>query len=192
MRINEITEKDDLFYVFRDLEKNCSDFIKDMKTARRFLWRGISGYDQDVYTEISPTNRKPNGQTPMEQATLDSYLMAAGFQSLRSNSICCATDYDGLMGSYVYIIFPHDGYSFTWSSKIKDIGGTPRLRQFLSQKHWGTLEQESERLIAELDFRDRDMVSALKSGAEITIHGKYTAINESYSNQLSRYFRMYL
>lgn len=105
---------------FSLIEKECSQFVKDMKTAKCLLFRGMNDVGDVVYGKPHE-NRHPMDTQKHVQKRLDKILTAAGFKALRSNSIFTTGDI-GQAENYgdAYIIFPKNGYDFTWSSKHGD------------------------------------------------------------------------
>ena len=133
----------------------------------------------------------------MAQQTLDYILRKCGFTSLRHNSICCASDFYGArrFTDNIYYVFPHNGYSFTWSEKINDIGGTHQLsielRRLADERmdcyHNGILPLETcQKFINDYKFRHDDMTMAPTSQNEITIHGRYTLIKVDYNYHVQK------
>lgn len=119
-KLNAVPSKSDFKY-FSLIEDVCSDFIKDMKKAGGFLYRGMSSGGDVVYGK-SHENRKTKDTKSDVQKLFDEYLKITGFKALRSNSIFVSPRYNQAerYGSEVYIIFPRNGYSFTWSEEESD------------------------------------------------------------------------
>lgn len=105
---------------FSLIEKQCSQFVSEMKKAKKPLFRGMNS-DADVLYGKPHVNRKPTDTNPTIQRKIDDILKAAGFKALRANSIF-TTSAVGQAEEYgtIYFIFPKNGYSFTWSSKHYD------------------------------------------------------------------------
>ena len=105
---------------FSLIEKECSKFLVEVKKANKFLYRGMDN-DHPVVYGRSHEKRDPKDTSERTQKEIDKILSDAGFKALRSNSIFTTGDY-GRAGGYgdVYIIFPRNGYNFTWSTKHKD------------------------------------------------------------------------
>jgi hypothetical protein len=190
MKINEIISSSDekLYELCSTLKEQCSEFLDEMKQAKRFLYRGISS-DKPYFEANSPPYRNPQGQSIQYQNLLDICLKMNGFGALRSNSICCTSDLKHATAfANSYLIFPKNGYEFTWSPIIEDIGGSDKLYDiltFLYRKNSESVEfKPSQLMIKECRFKNRDMTSALKSENEISIHGKYIAIAYKYKNDV--------
>jgi hypothetical protein len=100
---------------------NCSESIAAMREAKSFLYRGTYGA-HDIFLGRPRENRKTTDTSPTLQKEWDKIYTSAGFTALRSNSIFCSADIH-VADSYghSYIIFPINGFSFTWSPKIYDL-----------------------------------------------------------------------
>lgn len=123
---------------FSIIEKECSQFLVEMKKAKKLLYRGTNNA-ADVFYGKPHIKRRPTDTSPLIQLKVDKLLTAAGFKALRSNSIFASSSY-GQAEEYgdVYIIFPKNGYSFTWSSKHYDwIPNLNSLNDF--QIDWSTI-----------------------------------------------------
>lgn len=195
MRLNEIIDnedpsKNDILEACSSIEESCSEFVSEMKIASMFLYRGVQGSNQPIFTNITPWNRKPIGQTKPQQKTLDKILKLGGFKSLRSNSICCSSTESEIRKFGVpYLIFPRNGYAFTWSSKIADIGSDGNFAKLI----WNMYEpsyKSATSIINSFGFKNNNMAAALESGNEITIHGEYMAISIYYRDIVSNYFKI--
>lgn len=107
---------------FRVIEKECSQALAVMKSTRRLLYRGTYKTAGEVYVGKPFMNRTPTDSSVEEQDRFDHKLALAGFKALRGNSIFTtsnphqAIDYGNLQ-----IIFPKNGFHFTWSSEHDDI-----------------------------------------------------------------------
>lgn len=198
MRLNEFDtriygrelSKEDIIEACLSIKENCSNFVYDMKKASKFLYRGVDGINPPVFTKTSPWNRKPIGQSQSQQETLDNILKLGGFKSLRSNSICCTSnEYQIEQFGIPYMIFPKNGYSFTWSSKIEDIGSNNKFAALLFAINTPDYKKAMS-VINTFEFKNTDMSSALESENEITIHGEYMAISAYYRDIISNYFKI--
>jgi hypothetical protein len=173
-----------------------------MQKADTFLYRGVdrSIEAKPIFVANSPEDRKPIGQTQREQYILDMLLSLEGFEALRSNSVCCSsTQAEIIRFGTPYIIFPINGFSFTWSSVINDIGSNWDLRMELGEwdKDYTQAIRNNEIKISDCGitefvkncgFKNSDMRNALRSGNEISIHGRYFAISCYYRDIVSEYF----
>ena len=106
---------------FSIIEKECSQFVSEMKKAKRLLFRGIDTTKHDVFYGRPRVDRQPMDTNIEIQRKIDKLLLVAGFKALRSNSIFATSDASQAEEyGEPYFIFPKNGYSFTWSSKHSD------------------------------------------------------------------------
>ena len=118
--LNKVVTEPQLKY-FSMIEKECGDFLKDVKTTKRFLYRGMSG-SAPVLIGFPHEHRQPKDTKSKNQELFDERLKMCGFKALRSNSIFTTGNRSQAInyGDGVYLIFPKDGYDFTWSPIHED------------------------------------------------------------------------
>lgn len=122
------------------LEQDCSTAIADMLNQRVFLYRYVEASAPDMYKGVSRTDRKPSVTAPEVQKTFDTILGVAGYTALRENSISTvpyrfATAHND-NNKKLYIIFPCDGFSFTFSydySKISQFLNSDSSEEFIRE-----------------------------------------------------------
>jgi hypothetical protein len=182
------------------INDSCKEFISGVKAANTFLYRGIDTR-KPFFNAATPNTRMPLGQSLQEQAMLDHILKTNGFTALRSNSRSCTPNITEvyLFGN-PYLIFPEDGFSFTWSQHVSDIGISRLVQKELH--NWiaprnpfskrGNIPTHEEALtfIKNLGFRHDNLPEALASGNEIIIHGNYFALSRYYIQDASNYFNI--
>lgn len=206
MRINEIKElsEKDVINACRKISIQCSEFISEMKKTQSFLYRGVdySIDAQPIFIANSPKDRKPTGQTQREQYILDMMLALEGFEALRSNSVSCSSVLSEIMRfGRPYMIFPINGFAFTWSEIINDIGSDGDLNMELGEcdKDYTFDIRENKKKITDCGisefiknckFQNGNMQAALQSGNEISVHGRYFAISRYYIDIVSDYFKI--
>jgi hypothetical protein len=212
MRINEIIFKkkkptppeiseEDIYTALEYIDENCSEFLTALKGTETFLYRGLDPKfsKTPLFKTQSPINRNPTGQSQPQQAMLDLFLKTSGFTALRTNSILCTTaESQAREFGLIYIIFPINGFSFTWSKKIPDIGSSKILANELyncySVKKYSIKNipsrEESDKFINDFGFKNNNLSEALLSGNEIAIHGEYIAISRYYIDLISNYFKV--
>lgn len=106
---------------FTMIEKECGEFLKAVKSTKRFLYRGMRG-NEPVLIGYPHEDRAAKDTKEVTQKLFDDLLTLANFKAKRSNSIFTtgsrsqARNY----GDSVYIIFPKDGYNFTWTPQHED------------------------------------------------------------------------
>jgi hypothetical protein len=192
MKINEITNFYKLVHntniteIKQFIKQNCSQILSVYKAnPLKKLYRGLhvnaSPYPLALTGE-SPTNRKPQN-TPIDiQNKIDNKLKEAGFSALRSNSIFCSSVYEDTE-SYgaVYIIYPFNGFTYTWAENIYDL----TLQFCLFKNYKSSVKNDfnedlyklsGKEFVDKYKFRNTDLNSALNGGEEICIHGKYLAL----------------
>ncbi len=100
------------------IQKNCSDFLD--VAGKRKLYHGVHSRPS-IFFGRTMNDRRPQATDPEIAKLIDLKLSEAGFTAIRSNSIFCSGD--SLLTSNfgpTYCIFPINGFSFTWSRKIRD------------------------------------------------------------------------
>lgn len=103
------------------IEKHCKQALVDIKKARKFIFRGSEHAHNDIYIANPRTDRQPVDTKPFIQEIIDSYLITAGFTAVRGNSVFCTGSLSAAEGyGGAYMIFPLDGFKFTWSTKHDD------------------------------------------------------------------------
>lgn len=107
--------------VLKFIDKHCSVFLKDIQRSQRFLYHGFKSTRNvklDAYSFIGLPHiqRFPLDSPKCFQDLHDQILTDQNFKALRSNSLFCISD--SLVAEYygkVFIIFPINGFSYTWS-----------------------------------------------------------------------------
>lgn len=121
--INEQQEADefDPQEFFTRVVKECSFAVNAMKKTRELLFRGRNSLLSPNQLYYPNPNRQPIDNKPSMQRVVDSVLSAAGFTALRGNSIFCTSNkIQASSYGLVHVIFPLDGFTFTWSQLYKD------------------------------------------------------------------------
>lgn len=115
--------------LFKALSKNCSQIIKVYKEINRnnfnqnkFLYRGIRSSDDALYGKPYDA-RKPKDSDGELHELLNNAMDSAGLQAKRDNSTFMTGDRSQASGygNSLYIMFPVDGFKFTWSKREKDL-----------------------------------------------------------------------
>jgi len=123
---------DDVRYIKFDtvygplIQKNCKKILKIYKQFNGFklLYRGISSI-QDSFIGKSIDNRRPVDTRNRIHKQLVQLMIDTGFKAHRGNSIFTTTflNQAGRYGA-PYIIFPIDGFNYSWSVKHGDLFGS--------------------------------------------------------------------
>jgi hypothetical protein len=102
---------------------DCSESIAAMKKAKTFLYRGIGRNDAPViFKGRSRDDRQPLDSNRSITKYIDEIMRHQGLTAVRSNSIFCSGN-EGQTEEYgnTYLIFPINGFSFSWSPKVRDL-----------------------------------------------------------------------
>jgi transcription antitermination factor NusG len=115
--------------LLRGIRKNCSQIIKiyqqindyDDYNKKRFLYRGIRSYEDALYGKPFDARRPKDSVLEINQLA-DKALTNAGFKARRTNSIFTTSNKEQASNyGNVYIIFPVDGFDFTYSRRNSDL-----------------------------------------------------------------------
>jgi hypothetical protein len=107
--------------MFQKFLSDCSESIAAMKETSLFLYRGLTTPPHVIFLGRSRDQRDTRDTSSSIQTSIDEILQKGGLTALRSNSIF-STSVSSDAGFYgtPYMIFPKNGFSFTWSPKIRD------------------------------------------------------------------------
>lgn len=173
---------------FSKFLSDCSESIAAMKQTNKILYRGIANpMNRAVLNTFIGRSRdkRETLDTPNEiQKIFDDVLRANNFIALRSNSIFCTSMRDFATGyGLVYLIFPINGFKYTYSPYIED------FTEFLADIHTGAqfkkFLNKRPNFISE-SFKQTDFETGLRSENEIMIHGQYYAFNASKYDKILR------
>lgn len=169
------------FRYWTNIQKNCSEYINATKATKKVLFRGRRKADMDsAFVGLSHNDRYPANTSPARQREFDNILRAAGFKALRSNSIF-ATPYDEDAAWYgnLYIVFPFNGCSYTWSRKFTDLYSAAvwnysSFTAFLRNNVRTKIDEKDPKAVCDaLGFVNGDIEGALSSNNEVYIAGHY-------------------
>ena len=114
-------DKERFFKICKFIERNCSEFIAQAQASRKFLYRGETRDLGEYSMGHSRENRRPRDTDIKVQQVVDQLLSRQGFKALRGNSIFTISDIKQAYGyDLVYVIFPLNGFDYTWSHKFAD------------------------------------------------------------------------
>jgi hypothetical protein len=179
-----------LSQVMRKLQANCGQFLRDAKYAGRLLFRGKAGsrsLNTPSFVGDSIPDRRPTDLNKVIHDNLNRVMLGMGYTATRGNSIMCTSDLE-MAREYgsPYLIFPLNGFSFTWSTKTKDL----YTDYFMNRTTWEDsikyFDSEEDFIKNELKLKQTDFISALKSGHEIYIKGRYYALSLYYYKDLAQ------
>lgn len=103
--------------LFDQINSNCQNYIKMVKKAKGWLYRGASG--PDAYIGRSWLARRPKDSSLAAQEVFDQQLTKLGMTALRGNSIFASGDasHASNFGDDLFVVFPIDGQSdFTYTN----------------------------------------------------------------------------
>lgn len=163
------------------MKKNCSNIIKIYKDEGYFLYRGIRHQASSILLGRSRDDRKPMDTPPDIQNKLDKVLASQGFTALRGNSIFCSSSF-AFVHDYgtPFMIFPVNGFTYTWNTDAQDL-----YKRWLLRSEYSILANElkvgidnPEQFIKEFHFINNERLDdALTTGREIYINGSCVAID---------------
>lgn len=154
------------------VKTECSDAWDAYHRTNKLLCRGVkNAHNISMFHGLTRNSRNPMSTSRGEQDHIDMALKKYGFTALRSNSIYCTAD-EGDAKSYgeLFIIFPKNGFDFTWSPVIGDL--------YLDMRRSGIANATTmsyEEIIEQFQFRKDRFDEALDSYHEILIKGEYYA-----------------
>lgn len=181
---NKITE------VVNFIRLNCSEFLQTAAQTKKFLYRGIRNEKREIFMGYPRENRPSiEGEYKTSRAKIaDSYLQAAGFKALRSNSIFCnSSEYKAGCWGETYLIFPINGFSFGYS-KIRT-GCTASEYIFPYQQdddEDNDFKGQAEYFIDKNDMKNTDLDWAMVKNQDVWIHGPYIAMLEKYNTDFPK------
>jgi len=164
------------------IEQHCSDILSVYQNINRFLYRGIDGATAPLIFGETPTNR-PAKDTPCDiHERINNIFRESNFIARRDNSIFCTSRKDRARDyGRLYVIFPMNGFNYTWSTEIEDMyEDCYYADQKFSQDEFLNLlfNHSSAAFIKRYGFVQNEGISAaLESNHEILIHGTYIAID---------------
>lgn len=173
--------------IFKQIEQHCSEALSAMRSSHTLLYRGYSSGDgkklQDIFIGNPRTDRDPMSNGSEVQNQIDNWFKQVGFKALRSNSLFTTSDfmtareYSNTIKD-VFIIFPLNGFNFTWSSLIHDlyIYGPKELGFTSDHFMWYPPKISAEQFIKRSAYSNKNFIDALKTRHEILINGKYLAL----------------
>lgn len=167
--------------LFAFIENHCSRAVAASKQTKRLLFRGLSGdtgylrHRENIFLGNPRDDRKTRAMSDSLAIKLNKEMRLWGFEATRDNSIFCTSHREstGTFG-YPYVIFPLNGFKFTWSKHIKDLNyAIGDYTKDYSDLFYG--EQMSS-LIELAEFQKDNYKAALLSGNEVMIKGNYVAL----------------
>ena len=182
------------------VEKHCSEFLKIVRQTEKFLYRGTnnSSSKSSIFIAKNREDRVPIWGGNRKYAKIcDLYLKTSGFTALRGNSTFCNSSYSKAQAwGNVFMIFPVNGFSFSYSAKWSGIPATaytyPTFSYTLLSNYDNTvkvkkqitqddLNKAAEEFVKTNMMRNTDLDIAMMDTLDIWFHGKYIAFNIDYT-----------
>lgn len=133
MRLIELETLENPFSdIFETLKRDCSHILSLMDTTKSGLFRGTTK-KPDFYKMSPRHNREPQTSSLLGQQLYDEYLAKLGIVARRSNSFFTTRSRKhASMYGKTYVVFPLDGFKFSWSRYEDDIILRNNLSGFLN------------------------------------------------------------
>jgi len=172
------------------IENHCSQILDIYWKEQKYLYRGVNLISTSQFMlGNSRDNRSPK-DTPKEvQLLIDKRLQEAGFEARRSNSIFCTSNLYtaeayAIPLRNVFIIFPINGFSFTYNSMARDLytyyglkrqlDRTDSVSSFMRELNDDSIS--SDIFCSKYGFEKTNLGYGISNLREIYINGKYVAI----------------
>lgn len=194
MRLNEIAKDiSDPKVLKHILEYDCGEMLGLCRTyyARhqevRFLYRGYSRMPpQGYFTGTSPIDRSPRDTDLELHDVLTELMYDSGLVASRDNSVF-VTPNRKMANVYgfgnIYIVFPFDGFAYSWSPKVTDLYDfislndlTEKLEEISEE---GLTKENIQWFKATFQYRKTDLIRALGGSSEIMFTGPYYAFDSN-------------
>jgi len=103
------------------LLKSCLPSIKEMRAAKRVLWRGMYGTSSSMNLHITRKDRRPKDAPEFVHKMVDKIFNRKYGWLPRSNSAICSNSY-GIAGDYGFprAVFPIGKYKCIWARGVSD------------------------------------------------------------------------
>lgn len=176
--------------VWEKIERECTEILAVYRNCNRVLWRGTTPHG-GIYMGNRREDRIPK-DTPLDiQTAIDEWLSMKGFMAVRSNSIYTVSRRSVAEGyGTPYMIFPKDGFKYTWF-----IGSGDMYHALKDYLHFSSKEEITPEMIDHLvnnvgDFmkkiqpQETNLEVAIQKGHEVLIYGDYYAIHDQYDEDV--------
>ncbi len=192
------------------IRQHCSESIDALKSTNAHLYRWEKPSSKITISK-TPENRTPKATSLAQMEYLNKALKMCGFTSLRNNSIFCTTSKLTPPGGLAWFtdkfqVFPFNGFKFTWSVYLPDIGTYMHNIKFGSNESLGDMTFnlglsnsaiseltkrmsiiDANTLIKEMGLKHTEFNAALNSTHEISITGTYVMLPDEISDQIWKY-----
>ncbi len=178
------------------VQKNCSDVLSVYFRNKKLLYRGVSREKEipNIFLSQNRTDRRVVlGSNLYTGKVCDLYLKTAGFTALRGSSTFCNSELRRTVGwGETYIIFPLNGFKFTYSLEFTGCSASSyiypavvdkrSLEDYFSPNSNGifplsnkTLKDEANKFVKVNKFYKTNLNVALNKQRDIWFQGKFIA-----------------
>lgn len=174
------------------IKTNCSEFLTIAKKTNELLYRGYQdSVPKDHFIGYPRQDRKPSGLSIDLHNKLIKCFDLVGLEAPRNKTISCTSSMyttidfgDGNTTDHVYVIFPLNGFKYSWSTKFDDIGalgqGFGEGDDVIAKLENISLNKINykfaEKMITSFGFTNKNLEKALKMKHEVAVEGKYLAV----------------
>lgn len=179
MKLSEIATSDDRELI-QTIQSQCQIALTAYKTTNQFLFHKTKNRGASFFMTTQPGRRPIN--TPISlQKNIDKKLQTMGFKALRGNSLFCSVGMSdeeyggGDFGIIDYIIFPVNGFNFTWSSQLSDLTIDINYIDAETRKEQNEIarsirDMTPQQFVSNFDFHNDDFMGALQTDIEPREH----------------------
>jgi hypothetical protein len=171
--INEEKTKD-LQYLINMVKSDCKPFLREMKKAGQFLYRGYDNVEYSTtevvyYKKKVRSDRKPRDMYQNVHNKMDKLFDEKFGWKARSNGIFCTGDRTTALGyGTAFMVFPIGNFKFIWSPEVEDLWRW--VRGHISSRKGKSTVPDLEGISE--TYTNKDFPKAIKSGNEIIINCK--------------------
>jgi len=168
------------------------------KYPGKYFYRGTN-HLMIYYNKTPPKGRRPRDSDEDIHTDIIKAMKANGFKAHRGNSIFMTSDMEqadgyatgppsraGQPSRGLYIIFPLDGFNYSWSPKVQDFEGF-----YKDDPHSLGIDIENgiDEYLRQAEYTNKRIDAALKSGHEVMTNSKYYAISTKYIPIITDYIK---
>ena len=203
MRINEIGSVRPPS-ITKEIMRNCRQIVQlYISQTDAFFYRGAKRSDSS-YKSVTIDDRKPRDTDRFTHDRMTTAMKETGLKAHRGNSIFVTSKFDIARGyaeeprpnkpkeGKVYMIFPVDGFAYSWSPKVYDLYGAMldgRIDLELDDTYGGSDADNFIRQVKKLGYKSTDLEKALRLNCEVMIKGRYYGINASRKKDITAFIR---
>ena len=183
------------------MEEHCSDVLISYRKNKRFLFRGVKKGGPDIFIGQPREKRKVVGSGFQEYAELcDLYLKTMGFSALRLSSIFCnSSPHEAAEWGRLYVIFPMNGFKYTWTPKHSGVPASDYDYSFLPEEIIDTLfrdekidipplpllKKQAKEFVLKNGFKSTHFSEAIGSSHDIWFMGRYIAFRKTFYRNIA-------